>query len=101
MCLVRTYGKTAINANIADTVKRVREMKNNYKGMNFRDWCALDVEDDRKINYTLYGVWDNAEHEEFFTSEDLVEPIMLFRLQTSIIEQVELSNNEWYVTLIY
>lgn len=98
---MRTYGKTAINENIADTVKKVREMKNNYKGMNFRDWCALDVEDDRKINYTLYGVWDKAEHEEHFTSEDMVESIMLFRLQNSIIENIECLNNEWYVTLTY
>lgn len=76
-------------------------MKNNYKGMNFRDWCALDVEDDRKINYTLRGVWDNVEHEEYFTSEDMVESIMLFRLQNSIIENIECLNNEWYVTLTY
>lgn len=76
-------------------------MKNNYKGMNFRDWCALDVEDDRKINYMLRGVWDGIEHEDHFTSEDTFESIMLFRLQNSIIEKIECLNNEWYITLIY
>lgn len=75
--------------------------RKNYKGMNFKKWCALDETDERKINYTLLGVWNNTEHEERFTSEDEVTPLMLFRVQNSIIEKIELLNNEWHVTLIY
>lgn len=70
-----------------------------YEGMNFKKWCALDPDDERKINYTLKGHWGFAEHEEHFTSEDTVEPITLTRVQNSIIEKVELVNNEWFVVL--
>lgn len=72
-----------------------------YNGMNFKEWCALDESDERKINYTLRGVWDRTEHTERFTSDDEVDLMMLFRVQNSIIEKIELINNEWHATLIY
>jgi hypothetical protein len=70
-----------------------------YEGMNFQKWCALDVDDERKINYTLKGHWGFRDHEEHFTSEDFVEPIMLTRVQNSVIEKAEILNNEWFVVL--
>lgn len=73
----------------------------NYKGMNFQKWCALDPDDERKINYTLKGDWGFAKHEEHFTSEDTIDIIMLGRIQDSIIESIELVNNEWFVVLNY
>lgn len=71
------------------------------KGMNFQEWCRLDEKDERKINYTLKGFWDQKEHKESFTSEDEVDPITMFRIRNSTIEKLDLVNNEWLVILIY
>ena len=72
-----------------------------YEGMNFKEWCKLDVTDTRKINYKLIGVWEGLEHEALFTSDDEVDGIMMFRVCNSYIEKIMLHNNEWYLTLIY
>ena len=72
-----------------------------YKGMNFKEWCMLDADDERKINYTLKGFWGWKEHEEHFTSEEDVDGMMLFRVQNSFIEDIHLQNNEWFVVLVY
>ena len=72
-----------------------------YIGMNFGEWCQLDINDDRKINYTLKGFWDRKEQEVHFTSDDEVEGIFLHRLQNSTIENIKLVNNEWFVTVVY
>ena len=43
-----------------------------YIGMNFKEWCALDAEDIRKINYTLKGIMEGRQQVLYFTSEDMV-----------------------------
>ena len=42
-----------------------------WAGMNFREWCALDENDERKIHYSLWSD-KNATSVEKFTSEDNV-----------------------------
>ena len=75
--------------------------KKTYKGWNFQRWCALDPDDERKINYTLKGIWEGKEQEAHFTSEDSVDGLMMYRVQKSTIEKIELINNEWFAVLIY
>ena len=72
-----------------------------YKGMNFREWCALDPDDDRKISYHLKGFWDRKEQEAHFSSDDTIDYMMLLRIRSSIIEKVELIDDVWYATLVY
>ena len=64
--------------------------------MRYVTRCKKDVNDKRKINYTLktydYKVLN-------FTSEEEQPRSMLIRLQNAWIDKIELVNNEWYVTL--
>ena len=71
-----------------------------YKGMNFRDWCALDVNDERKINYEITYIKGLEEKTEKFTSEDGVDELMMIRIQNSFIDDLKLADDEWYVKLI-
>lgn len=67
-----------------------------YKGMNFREWCKLDEYDERKINYTL---WDIKGKCHVFTSEDIVSWEMLYIVRNSVIEDLKLLHNEWFVEI--
>ena len=64
--------------------------------MRFVTWCKKDVNDKRKINYTLktydYKVLN-------FTSEEEQPRSMLIRLQNAWIDKIKLVNNEWFATL--
>jgi len=64
--------------------------------MRFVTWCKKDVNDERKINYTLktydYKVLN-------FTSEEEQPRSMLIRLQNAWIDKIKLVNNEWFATL--
>ena len=72
-----------------------------YKGWNFKRWCNLDPDDERKINCHLIGVWEGKEQEEYITSGDSIDGLMMYRIQKSTIEKIELNNDEWYAELIY
>ena len=64
--------------------------------MKFVTWCKKDVDDERKINYTL------KTHDckiLKFTSEEEQPHSMLNRVRNSWIDKIELVNNEWFVTL--
>lgn len=76
-------------------------MKKTYRGWNFGDWCKLDPDDERKINYTLRGIWDGKKQEAHFTSDDDVDALMVYRIASSTIERIELTGNEWFVVLVY
>ena len=67
-----------------------------YKGMNFREWCKLDINDERKIHYVF---WDNKGKCHVFTSDDIVSWEMLEKIRNSIIEDVMLLFNEWYIEI--
>lgn len=75
--------------------------KRNWIGKPFVDWCKADPEDGRKINYLLKGIWDGKQWEARFTSEDMMDSMFLFRLQNSLIESLQLINDEWHVVLVY
>lgn len=64
--------------------------------MRFVTWCKKDVNDERKINYTLKTYDDKVLK---FTSEEEQPRSMLIRLQNAWIEKIELVNNEWFATL--
>lgn len=64
--------------------------------MSFLTWCKKDVEDERKINYTL-KTYENQVLK--FTSEDEQPYSMLVRLRNAWIDKIELINNEWFASL--
>lgn len=70
-------------------------------GKPYIDWCKDDEDDERKINYHVRGVWEGKEQEIDFTSEDTMDSMWLFRLQRSIIESLDMRDNEWFVSLVY
>ena len=76
-------------------------MKKNYKGWNFQKWCAINPDDERKINYILKGIWEGKVQEAHFSSDDEVDVMMMYRIQHSTIEKLELINDEWFVELYY
>ena len=64
--------------------------------MRFVTWCKKDVNDERKINYTLKTYDDKVLN---FTSEEEQPRSMLIRLQNAWIDKIKLVNNEWFATL--
>ena len=79
--------------------------KRSWVGMNFQEWCSIDENDERKINYTLHigsrGFGKIPPETQRFTSEDYVDYITLLRVQDSYIESIELIDDEWYIELNY
>ena len=76
-----------------------------YIGMNYLEWCKIDENDERKINYTLNigtrGFGKIPPETQKFTSDDFVDFITLLRVQDSYIKSIELIDNEWFVELNY
>lgn len=70
-------------------------------GMNYQEWCRLDENDARKINYTLCGFWGGERQTVKLTSEDEVDGFMMARVQMSTIKSIRLENDEWFVVLEY
>ena len=64
--------------------------------MRFVTWCKKDVDDERKINYTL-KTHDGKILK--FTSEEVQPRSMLNIVRNSWIDKIELVNNEWFVAL--
>ena len=64
--------------------------------MRFGTWCKKDINDERKINYTL-KTYDKKILK--FTSDDEQPPSMLGRLQNAWIEKISLIDNEWIAIL--
>ena len=54
--------------------------------MNFQEWCALDIEDERKINYELLKD-GRVEH---FTSDDEVSPSIMHFVRNATIQFLKL-----------
>ena len=75
--------------------------KKNWIGKSFLEWCQEDPNDERKINYHISGIWEGKKQETTFTSEDILHPEWLIRLQNSTIKGIELKNGEWYADLVY
>ena len=74
-------------------------VRKNWIGKNFKEWCALDPDDSRKIHYTLTYIHAMQPVTEQFTTDDVLDGIYLIRLQNSFIDKIELIDNEWHITL--
>ena len=73
----------------------------NYIGMNFREWCALDENDERTLHIKLYdGNKNPVKLIESFTSYDLISEAQMSAIQKSTILDIELKNNEWYIKIV-
>lgn len=64
--------------------------------MKFIDWCKLDPDDDRKINYKFYTLLHDIMH---FTSEDIVSCNMMKRIRNANIVHAEIRKDVWHVIL--
>lgn len=73
-----------------------------WKGLKYTYWCGADINDTRKINYTLnrytIGSWLIVER---YTSEEKVDPLVMHRIRNSRINDLKLIDNEWHVVLDY
>ena len=72
-----------------------------FKGKTFREWCALNPSDDRRIHYNLRGIWEGKQQHATFTSDDSVDALMFYRIQNATIDTLTLIDNEWHVSLVY
>ena len=71
-----------------------------WKGRSFARWCKVDVNDERKINYTVNHRSIGKGLRVFkFTSDDYVDGEYMYWLNTGVINEIKLENNEWYVTI--
>ena len=70
-----------------------------WPGKRFTYWCRADRNDERKIHYTLnvYSIAGTEVHH--FTTDDSVNLDMLERIRRSIIKEIRLQDDEWYVIL--
>ena len=64
--------------------------------MRYIDWCRKDPDDERKINY-VFTKYDGCK--EFFTSDDELSPMWIYRLQQAYVQRIRLVGNEWYIQL--
>lgn len=66
------------------------------KRISFFNWCKKDPDDQRKINYKCHRAAGYTE----FTSDDLMEPFILFWLRyNAMVDKAELIDDEWFVEL--
>ena len=71
-----------------------------WKGKKYTMWCRADVNDTRKINYTLNHRSIGQGLRVFtFTSEDIVDWERMYDLRHGRIEEIRLEGDEWFVTI--
>lgn len=71
-----------------------------WKGRSFRYWCRADINDTRKINYTInHRSIGQGLRVYRFTSDDLVDIEKMYWCRTGIINDLKLENNEWFVVI--
>ena len=72
-----------------------------YIGMNFKEWCALDEDDERTLHIKMYnGNKNPIRLIKEFTSYDKVSESEMYDIQRSTILDIELKNNEWYIKIV-
>ena len=74
-----------------------------WKGKKYTYWCRADINDERKINYTLiHRSIGQGERIFRFTSEDDFDTCSdeWYWVTTALIKELKLIGNEWHVTLI-
>ena len=72
-----------------------------FIGKDFTEWCSMEPDDNRTIHYHLYHHMAEPETGVEFTSLDEIDPITMVRVQMSYIEDMQLVDDEWHVTLCY
>ena len=71
-----------------------------WKGKKFSYWCRADINDTRKINYTVNHRSIGKGLRVFrFTSDDEVGVDEMYWLRTGYINEIKLVNDEWFVTI--
>ena len=71
-----------------------------WKGRKFTYWCRADVNDERKINYTLNLMTvGGGTQVYYFSSEDVVGFDVLSWLRSGRINDLRFENDEWFVTI--
>lgn len=72
-----------------------------YIGMNFKEWCALDENDERILHIKMYdGNKNPIRLIKKFTSYDEVSELQMYEIQRSTILDIELKGNEWYIKVV-
>lgn len=72
-----------------------------YIGMNFKEWCALDENDERTLHIKMYdGNKNPIRLIKKFTSYDKVSELQMYEIQRSTILDIELKGNEWYIKVV-
>ena len=71
-----------------------------WRGRSFQNWCNADPDDDRKIYYTVnHRSIGQGLRVLTFTSEEYVDPMIMYYLETGTINSLKLINNEWHVII--
>lgn len=71
-----------------------------WNGKKFTYWCRADQNDTRKINYTVNHRSIGKGLRVFrFTSDDTATWEQMYWLRTGYIEDIDLRNDEWFVTI--
>lgn len=71
-----------------------------WKGKKFTYWCRADMNDERKINYTVNHRSIGQGLRVFkFTSEDRIDWERMYDLRTGYIQDLQLKNGEWFVII--
>lgn len=66
----------------------------------FGTWCARDINDETKIVYTFRMMdADGKKHTEHFTSDDTMEPGMMYRLREAWIDTIHRDSDAWIASL--
>ena len=72
-----------------------------YIGMNFKEWCALDENDERTLHIKMYdGNKNPIRLIKKFMSYDEVSESQMYEIQRSTILDIELKGNEWYIKVV-
>lgn len=75
-------------------------------GRKFDDWCEATEDDGRKIHYCLrthyWGDYDRMARSVMeFTSSDIIDFDVRYKIQNSEISKIALENDEWHFQLEY
>lgn len=70
-----------------------------WRGKRYTYWCRADINDQRKIHYTLNWYSPTGPKVERFTSEEGVHPSVMALIRQSVIKDLKLIDNEWHVEL--
>lgn len=71
-----------------------------WHGKKYTMFCRADINDTRKIHYTLNEQTLTGIETQRFTSDDFASLSLLTKVRNSRINDVKLIDNEWFVDLL-